>query len=137
MKIHQAIIITFAALLIFACGSTAVKTDTPTDTLKTFVEASKKKDASAMRRVLSKGSIELFEAAAKRYDLSVDDVLKKSESGLFSENLVTRNEHIEGDTATVEVENNIGGYDAIPLVREDGAWKIAFDKNPQQPETKK
>jgi hypothetical protein len=43
---------------------------------------------------------------------------------------VTRNEKIEGDTATVEIKNETTGeFDMkIPLVREDGMWKLARDK---------
>ena len=40
-----------------------------------------------------------------------------------------RNEKITGETATLEVKNQTtGAWDTIPFVREEGKWKIAFDK---------
>ena len=36
---------------------------------------------------------------------------------------------IEGETATVEVKNNVSGeFQKIPFVKEDGVWKVALDK---------
>lgn len=130
MKIYQTIIIALGALFILGCGGATVEKTSPTETLKTFVKASREKDVEAVKKTLSKGSLESFEKSASRYGITLDELLKKNESSLFNENPATRNERVEGDTATLEVENNIGGYDTIPFVKEDGVWKIAFDKNP-------
>ena len=40
-----------------------------------------------------------------------------------------RNEKITGDTATVEMKRDKSDkWDTVPFVKEDGEWKIAFDR---------
>lgn len=68
--------------------------------------------------------------SAKQQKKEIDDVLKEFVEGdLPFENGVPemRNEKIDGDTATIEVKAE-GKWDETPLVKEDGIWKIAFDK---------
>lgn len=127
MKTYQAVIVALGAFLMFACG-TPVKTSTPTEAVQTYIKASGEKDVEAMKKTLSKRTLEAFETTAQEYGITLDELLRQREGALFKENAATRNERIEGDAATVEVENNMGGSETIPFVKEDGAWKIAFDK---------
>jgi hypothetical protein len=132
MKIYQMLIIALAALLIIGCGAVvAPPVASPTDTLKNYIEASKKKDVAAIRKSLSKGSLELAEKSAKMQNTTVDELFKRDNMAMIDEIPEIRNERIEGDAASVEVKDFTSGYDTIPFVKEDGAWKIAFDKYQQ------
>lgn len=104
----------------------------PTATFKAYYEATQKKDAEGMKKTLSKGTLEMLEGFAKMQNKSLDEALK---SGLASNNTQsekmpeTRNEKIEGDKATLEVQDaKTGKWENLPFVKEDGAWKIAFDQ---------
>ena len=115
-----------AALTVSACS--LLNRSTPTATLKAFYEASKKKDATAMKKTLSKGSLDMFEKQAKEQGKSFDDLLK-SDQHTPDKMPETRNEKIDGETATLEVKNDqTNNWDTLPFVKEDGEWKIAFDK---------
>lgn len=127
MKIYQIIIVAFLALVFIGCND-APENASPTDVLKNFVEASKKKDIEAIKKTLSKGSLELAEKSAKEENTTVEERFKRDNAMMPDEFPETRNERVEGDAASVEVKDRIGGYDTIPFVRENGAWKIAFDK---------
>ena len=133
MKIYQTLIVALAAFLIVGCGvaADAPLVVSPTDTLKNYIEASKKKEIAAIRKSLSKGSLELAEKSAKMQNTTVDELFKRDNMAALDEIPEIRNERIEGDTASVEVKDFTSGYDTIPFVKEDGEWKIAFDKYQQ------
>jgi hypothetical protein len=100
----------------------------PTETLKTFAEATKKKDAATIRKILSKSTMKVIEESAKEQNISVDEMLTKAEDPEGKDLPETRNEKIVGDTATLEVKDDITGeFDVMPFVKEDGSWKIALD----------
>ena len=126
MKIYKLMIFALCAFAFAACDSVATKS--PTQTLQDFVEASKKKDTEAMKKMLSKGSLELLDKTAKMQKITVDEVLKKDDESSLRQTPETRNEKIEGDKATVETKNTVTGeYEKIPFVKEEGVWKIALD----------
>jgi len=104
----------------------------PTKTFKAFYEASKKKDGAAMRKSLSKGTLDMFDKLAKAQNKTTDDMLKdidKDKDDKSEKMPETRNEKITGDTATLEVKNDkTSKWDTLPFVKENGEWKIALDK---------
>lgn len=118
------------AFFAFGCNSEQKTNLSPTETLKQYVAAAQKKDAAAMKGFLSKGSIEFLDKSAKSRNISVDELLKMEADVQAQQMPETRNEIIEGDTATVEVKNPINGaFDTkLPFVKEENAWKIARDK---------
>jgi hypothetical protein len=107
----------------------------PSATLKTYFEALQKKDAAALKKTLSKGTLEMFEQFAKAQSppKTLDEALQ---TGLASTTTTdsnkmpeTRNEKIDGDKATLEVKNEkTGAWETVPFIKEDGDWKIAFDQ---------
>jgi len=103
---------------------------TPTATFKAFYEASKKKDVAGMKKTLSKGTLDMFDKLAKEQNKTTDDMLKDVDKDDKSEKMPeTRNEKINGDTATFEVKNEkTNKWDPLPFVKENGEWKIALDK---------
>ena len=119
-------------LLIFAVVSCKLGSSSPTNTFKTFYEAQKKKDVEAMKKTLSKGSIAMMEKAARAQDKPLDKALTEgleSPGGKTDKMPETRNEKIDGDNATIEVQNEeTKKWDKVYFVKEDNDWKIALDK---------
>ncbi|MGI8670698.1 MAG: hypothetical protein ACR2J3_12770 [Aridibacter sp.] len=102
----------------------------PTETLKAFSKATKSKNAETIKGFLSEGSMKMVEKSAKEQNKTVENILTEGEDETDDGGEpVTRNEKINGNTATVEVKNEVfGRYDEMPFVKEDGVWKIALDK---------
>ncbi len=123
-------IITFICLtlLTISCSSANLP-QTPTETLKTYLQAIKKKDANKMKALLSEGSIKMAQDEAKAQNVSLDEIILRET--LFTSDQKTlkiRNEKIDGDKATIEVETAPDLFDRVPFVKENGIWKIAKDK---------
>jgi ketosteroid isomerase-like protein len=105
--------------------------DSPTKAVQDFVAAYKAKDIAGLKKRFSKGFLEQMEKGAKSQNKDLDASLKEFveigdlpfEDGVPE----TRNEKIDGDTATLEV-NAEGKWEETPFIKEDGVWKIAFDK---------
>jgi PBP1b-binding outer membrane lipoprotein LpoB len=134
MKIYQTVVITLIGLLFIGCRTeTTPQTPSPTDVLKAYIEASDRKDLAAVKKTFSKGTMKMYEDAAQKRQISVDEVIKDQfespSSGELKSKIQSGKETIEGDIATVEAKNNVTGeLEKIPFVKEDGVWKIAFDK---------
>lgn len=124
-KLFTALLAT-VALMVAACGNKS----TPTLAYKSLYEAVKKKDSEAIKKNISKGTLDMMKAYAEMQKKTLDQVV---ENGLtettFAPNLpATRNEKITGDVAILEVKNEkTGGWDALPFAKEDGQWKLAID----------
>ena len=104
----------------------------PTATFKTFFEAQKKKDIAAMKKTLSKSSLQMMEKEAKAQDKTIDQAITEgfnSPGGKSEKMPETRNEKIDGDNATLEVnDEETKKWETLYFVKEDGDWKIALDK---------
>lgn len=106
-----------------------VAANSPTQIFNAQNEARKRKDAATMKQNLSRASLALIEETAKRENMSVDDWLTiEEEGGDQVDNFQTRNEKINGDTATIEISADGEDWGEMPFVKEDGRWKIAMDK---------
>jgi hypothetical protein len=130
MKFYKIIIIALWAFVIGGCGTANnPSTRTPTETLKALGEAGKRKDAAAIKSMLSKGSLELLEKTAKSQNQTSDRILTRENGAPFQNITEYGAEKIEGDMATVEVKTElITQFETIPMVRENGEWKAALDK---------
>ncbi len=135
MKIYQSLIIALTTLWFIGCGGAAntPQIASPTGVLKTYIDASDRKDLAAVKQTFSKGTIKMYEDAAQKRQISVDEVVKDqfelASSAELKSKLESGKETIEGETATVEVkDNSTGNLERIPFVKEDGAWKVALDK---------
>ncbi len=120
-------------LLLFAlAGCKLLSSSSPTSTFKTFFEAQKKKDVAAMKKTLSKSSLQMMEKAAKAQNKTVDQAIAdgfNSPGGKSDKMPETRNEKIDGDNATLEVnDEDSKKWETLYFVKEDGDWKIALDK---------
>lgn len=124
MRAYFKFLVLISAGLMFACSG-GVKPSTPLETLKAYTQAIKRKDTTEMKVLLSGASIKMAEQEARAQNRSLDEIVKNET--LFNETqtqLKFRNEKIDGERATIEVENSFGTWDTVPFVREDGAWKI-------------
>lgn len=131
MKIYKIIIVALCALFMLGCNNVSNNpaSRTPTETLKALSEASKKKDVAGVKTLLSKGSLKLLEDASKAQNKSSDELLTQEGGAPFRDLPEIRGESIEGETAIVDVKNIITDQnERIPLVKEDGEWKVALDK---------
>jgi len=102
---------------------------TPTDALKAYIDAASKKDVPGMKSHLSQGTLNLMETGAKSMNRNLDDMLKEESAQMPPEaaNIQYSNEKITGDTATVDMTAQ-GQTATMPLVKENGEWKLALDK---------
>jgi hypothetical protein len=129
MKRKISVILTLAlALSAIAFGAACSKSAasmTPTEVFKAYYDAGVKKDFPALKKHLSKGSIDLMEMGAKQQGKSLEDAMKESPTtGPMPQ---ISNEKITGDTASVDVAVD-GQKATMPFVKENGEWKIALDK---------
>jgi len=125
MRVFYKFIILLACCFSFASCAENQKTAMPLETLKAYTRAIKRKDTTEMKLLLSSASIKMAEQEARAQNRPLDDIVKNET--LFSQtqtSLNFRNEKIDGERATIEVENSFGSWDTVPFVKEDGAWKI-------------
>jgi hypothetical protein len=106
---------------------------TPTDAFEAYYEAIKEKDVNAVKKLFSKSMVTMMEEQAKRSNKTVDDVmaegLKQASAEVPETMPETRNEKIDGDTATLEVrDEKKDKWETIHFVKEDGEWKLSLDK---------
>ncbi len=116
----------FVALSCFAAGCGGPESPaTPKETFQTYAKALKQKDLTTMKLLLSSETLKMHEQQAKAQGVTVDDIVKREALISESQTVVKfRNEKIEGEKATLEVENSFGGWDTVPFVFEEGQWKI-------------
>ena len=126
------------AAVVIVCAAVACSrfTSSPTNTFKAFYEAQKKKDVEGMKKTLSKGSMAMLEKGAKEQNKTVDKALSEgleSPGGKTDKMPEYRNEKIDGDNATLEVQNEESKkWDKVYFVKEDGEWKLALDKTVEE-----
>ena len=129
IKFYKIAVFILFALMIAACQQASDQTLSPTETMRALNEASKKKDVETIKKLISKETSELLEQSAKDQNSTVDALLRKDSGAPFQKLPEMRNEKITGDTATVEIKNTADeNWESMPLVKENGVWKIALDK---------
>ena len=122
MRFWSKILLFTVSLFLLSC---AEEPSTPLKTFKAYTKAIKQKDTTTMKLLLSEASIKMHKQEAEAQNVTLDDIVKRET--LFTEDQKSvkhRNEKIEGDKATLEVENSFGAWETIPFVKEDGVWKI-------------
>lgn len=108
-------------------SSTSTTGGTPTQAFKALYDAFKSKDVAALKKTVSSADIKDMEDAVRKQGKTLDDFLKslvEDPSAAPPDTLETRNETINGDTATLEVKDKRGGWDKVSLVKEGGEWKV-------------
>lgn len=101
----------------------------PSEVLKAFIEAKKKRDVEGVKKTISADSLKMYEDMARQQNTPVEALLTDNTGSVLSDLPPIRNERIRGDTATVEAQvPQTGVWQEIPFVREETGWKIAMDK---------
>ena len=125
-----------ASIFMLALGAACKPTPTPSATFRAYFEAQQKKDIAGMKQTLSKTSLAMMEASAKRQELTVDRMIQsqlENPAARVDKLPETRNEKITGDNATIELRNeDANRWDTMYFVKEDGAWKIALDRTMEE-----
>ena len=122
-------LVALLTLMLVAAAACNKAGSSPTATAKAFHEAVKAKDAQGMKNSMSKKSLEIMEKFAAMQNKSLDEALK--DPSPLPPTFEARNEKITGDAATLEVKDEKGSWETIHFAKEDGQWKIAFDKSMQ------
>jgi len=100
---------------------------TPKDAILAFVKALESKDEAAVKASLSEKTNKMLALQTKMTGRSVVDIFNSKEFEDISKVPDMRNEKIEGDKATLEVKDpKDEKWDEMPLVKENGSWKLAF-----------
>jgi hypothetical protein len=119
------ILLLVAALLGLSSCAAGDDPATPKETFLTYSKARKKKDFTTMKMLLSDESKKMHEQEAKAMGVTVDDIVERETLVSESQSVVkVRNEKIEGERATLEVENSFGSWETLPFIFENGQWKI-------------
>ncbi len=102
----------------------------PTDAFKTYIMATVNKDIAELKKSLSKSSLEFIEKSAKEQNTTIDELLMGGAVENKSKKVPEiRNEKISGNTATIEYKDEtMPEFVTMPMVKEEGTWKIALDK---------
>lgn len=107
-------------------ASSSSTASSPIAAYKAFQEANKKKDYAAVKSRFSKASLEMLSEEAKQKNKTLDEFIKDQvDKGTSDEEVL--NEKIDGDSATVDLKDKNSSI-TLPMVKEDGEWKIAYDR---------
>ena len=103
---------------------------TPTEAFRLYYEAIKRGDAPAVKALFSRSTLQMLEAQAKASNKSIDDVFgegfQEARQELPDAVPETRNEKINGDRATLEINDaKKGRWETLNFVKE-GGWKVSF-----------
>lgn len=115
-------------LLIFliSCGRPA---SSPTATYRAYVDAIKKRDLAAYKKTFSKSKLARYEELSrygnKPLDASLQSTLEAMSPIISARpEPAIRNEKIEGNKATIEVQAPEGKWVTSYFIKEDGEWKM-------------
>lgn len=98
----------------------------PKVVLTSFFDALQKKNIEEAKKHATKESVQMLDMMKMGFDQSTNDV--KSDE-YDKANLEFGEAKIDGDKATVPVKEKKSGESTnFTLKKEDGAWKVAFDK---------
>lgn len=129
MKKILTILIATLVFSAFGCSENNTEDGSPSDVLKIFIEAKKRRDVEAVKKTISADSIKLYEDLAKQQNTSVEALLTDNTGGVLQDVPPMRNEKIKGNQATVEAQvPQTGVWQEIPFVKEEDGWKIAMDQ---------
>lgn len=137
--LRPAILIAALGLLgvVFSCDNAkepvtdeGPKNSSPTEAYKNLFEAVKAKDTEAIKRNLTKKSIDMGQMMVERK--MKDTVAEALENGLTATTLsptlpTIRDERINGNMGALEVWNSKDSkWEDLPFMLENGSWKLAW-----------
>ena len=127
-RIILLIILLLSVAVIFACTEMSRGAATPAEAYKFLYSAVKSKNTDAIKKQLTKGTIEFGVMASQKNNKPVEQVYENGFTATtFSETLPTmRDERVNGDMGALEVWNSKDSrWEDLPFMKEDGSWKLA------------
>ncbi len=124
------LIISLAVIAIgFACGGQNSRgADSPTESYKRLYAAVKSKDTEAIKKQLTKKTLDFGVMSSQRYNKTLDAAYENGFTDTtFSESLPTiRDERIKDNMGSIEVWNSKNSvWEDLPFINEDEGWKLA------------
>ena len=99
----------------------------PTEAVRGYYEAGMRKDVAGVKRLLSRQSLQLLEEIAERQGKTLDQLFTEAAAMDARKSPPEfSNERIDGDTAFVDIKTQGEPLRTMPLVKEEGEWKLAF-----------
>jgi len=121
------LLFSFTALLLLFVACKSNENNDPKNVLNHFFEALAKKDVTEAKKYVTKdseGMMGMVEMGMKNAPDSTGQMMYNKE------NMTMGNPVINGDQATVPVKDKRSGEETdFVLKKENGAWKVAFDKS--------
>jgi hypothetical protein len=110
------------------CETPLVDQSSVTAAYRSLYQAVKCQAQERIRNALSRATIEFMTAAARMQKKSLDQALVNGtiESNLSNTLPILCSERVKGDWGALEINGNIGRWEDIPFVLEDGKWKVAI-----------
>ncbi len=99
---------------------------TPTDAYRTAYAIRDKKDAAAMKKILSKDVLEFLSMMAEGEKKTLDEEIATMFEKPQAKTVETRNEKISGNRATVEYRDETGSWDTMDFEKEGDQWKLSL-----------
>lgn len=119
-------IIVSACFILLLVGCKSSSSNDPRQVLKNFIEALGKKDVEGAKKYATKDSEAML--GMIQMGMSMDSTSTKDKT-YDKNNMEFGDAKIEGDKATVSVKDKSSGELLnYTLLKEGGAWKVAFDK---------
>src|SRR6185295_86041 len=123
-------LVVIPAFLTIACGNQPAGSseNTPTGAYKRLYAAVKSKNTEAIKKELSKSSVEFGAMFAQRSGKTIEQAYENGFTATtFSPTLPEiRDERIKDNMGAVEVYNSKDkAWEDLPFIYEDGAWKLA------------
>lgn len=123
-KILGFVLLSALALAASAC---AEKAKSPSEAYRMLYAAVKAKDMAKVKKMMTKGSLDLAQFNADRQKITLE---KSLENGLvaptLSDKIEMRDERIKDNFGAVEVYNPMDKrWEDLPFMLEDGSWKLA------------
>jgi cell division septation protein DedD len=108
---------------------------TPAEAYRTAYAIREKKDAAAMKKILSKDVIEFLSMMAEGEKKTLDEEIATMFDRPQAKTAQTRNEKINGDRATIEYLDETGNWDTMDFIKEGNDWKLRT-RNRGEPQLK-
>ncbi|MEP6787747.1 MAG: hypothetical protein ABJB40_04905 [Acidobacteriota bacterium] len=129
-RIFFLLIVLFFLAIVFGCGgANGISGDSPTEAYKRLFAAVKSKDTEAIKKQLTKKTIDLGKMSMTRYKKTEQEAYENGfTSTTFSESLPNiRDERVKDTMGSVEVWNSKESrWEDLPFIIEDGTWKLAM-----------
>lgn len=106
----------------------------PTEAYKAAYTARKNKDLDGLKRVMSKRAIKVLTRIGEMDHKTLDDALEEVIAQPQAATAEVRDEHITGNTATLEYLDEDGRWKPMDFVKEDGDWKLTPPATPSMDE---